>query len=128
MRRPDGFFGVKGSCLHLRACETLVTISTDQGVYKKLVLSFKLRCTTASVIVRDQLRGGKDVILGHTEQLEMSIFPKQMNEVSEMRLHLTQLAEALAELYGLLEGYAPTWYTLHHHERAESALRSMKKL
>jgi len=54
------------------------------------------------------------VILGHTEQLEMSSFPKQMNETSEMRLQLAQLAEALAELYGLLESYAPTWYTLHH--------------
>jgi len=67
------------------------------------------------------------VILGHTEQAEVSSFPKQMNEASEMTLQLTQLADALAELYGLLEGYAPTWYTLHHHKRAESALRSMKK-
>jgi len=67
------------------------------------------------------------VILGHAEQAEVSSFPKQMNEASEMRLQLAQLADALAELYGLLEGYAPTWYTLHHHKRAESALRSMKK-
>jgi hypothetical protein len=79
------------------------------------------------VIVTDRLRGGKDVIPGRTEQLEMSTFPKQMNETSEMRLQLAQLADALAELYGLLEGYAPTWYTFDHHERAESALRSMKK-
>jgi hypothetical protein len=78
-------------------------------------------------ILTDQLRGGRDVTLGHTEQLEANSFPKQMNEASEMRLQLTQLAEALAELYALLEGYAPTWYTLRHHERAESALRSMKK-
>ena len=67
------------------------------------------------------------MIPGRTEQLEMSTFPKQMNETSEMRLQLAQLADALAELYGLLEGYAPTWYTFDHHERAESALRSMKK-
>jgi len=67
------------------------------------------------------------VIPGRTEQLEMSTFPKQMNEASEMRRQLAQLADALAELYGLLEGYAPTWYTFDHHERAESALRSMKK-
>jgi hypothetical protein len=50
-----------------------------------------------------------------------------MNEASEMSLQLTQLTDALAELYGLLEGYAPTWYPFDHHERAESALRSMKK-
>ena len=67
------------------------------------------------------------MIPGRTEQLEMSTFPKQMNEASEMRRQLAQLADALAELYGLLEGYAPTWYTFDHHERAESALRSMKK-
>jgi hypothetical protein len=57
----------------------------------------------------------------------MGSFSKQMNEASEMRLQLSQLADAFAELYGLLEGYAPTWYTLHHHEKAESMLRSMKK-
>jgi len=67
------------------------------------------------------------VIPGPTEQLEISSFPKQMNEASEMSLQLTQLTDALAELYGLLEGYAPTWYPFDHHERAESALRSMKK-
>src|SRR5882762_3092097 len=61
-------------------CETLVTISTDQGVFKRLVLIFNLRHTTALVIVTEWLRGGKEVILGHTEQLEVSSFPKQMNE------------------------------------------------
>src|SRR5260370_4194980 len=77
---------------HLRACETLLTI--DRLRVSK-ILSFYLRCTTVLVIVTDRLRGGKDVILGHTEQLEMSSFPKQMNEASEMRLQLAQLAEAL---------------------------------
>ena len=79
------------------------------------------------VIVADRLRGGKDVIPDPTEQLEISSFPKQMNEASEMSVPLKQLTDALAELYGLLEGYAPTGYTFDHHERAESALRSMKK-
>jgi len=45
-----------------------------------------------------------------------------------MRLRLTQLTNALAELHELLERYAPTWYKLHHKERAESALRSVKKI
>jgi len=61
------------------------------------------------VIVAERLERGGDVILGHAQQLEVSSFPKQMNEASEMTLQLTQLADALAELYGLLEGYAPTW-------------------
>jgi len=44
-----------------------------------------------------------------------------------MRLQLRHLANALAEVYELLEDYAPTWYTLHHQERVASALRSAKK-
>jgi len=61
-------------------------------------------------------------------KLDVGSFPKQMNEASEMRLRLTQLTNALAELHELLERYAPTWYKLHHKERAESALRSVKKI
>ena len=67
------------------------------------------------------------MILGHREQLDVSPFPKQMNASSEMTPQLAQLADALAELHELLEGYAPTWYTLHHHEKAECALRSVKR-
>ncbi|PYU54373.1 MAG: hypothetical protein DMG55_31725 [Acidobacteria bacterium] len=72
-------------------------------------------------------KGGKDVIVHHREQLDVGSFPKQMNEASEMRLQLRHLANALAEVYELLEDYAPTWYTLHHQERVVSALRSAKK-
>jgi len=67
------------------------------------------------------------VIVHHSEPLDVSSFPKQMNEASEMRLQLRHLANALAEVYELLEEYAPTWYTLRHQERVESALRSAKK-
>jgi len=66
------------------------------------------------------------VVVHHSEQLDVS-FPKQTNEASEMRLELRHLANALAEVYELLEDYAPTWYTSHHQERVESALRSAKK-
>jgi len=66
------------------------------------------------------------VVVHHSEQLDVS-FPKQTNEASEMRLQLRHLANALAEVYELLEDYAPTWYTSHHQERVESALRSAKK-
>jgi hypothetical protein len=91
------------------------------------LFSFNIQYTAVLVIVTERWRGGKDVIPGRTEQLEMSSFPKQMNEASDMRLQLTPLAEALAESYRLLEGYAPMWYTFDHHERAESLLQSMKK-
>ena len=35
------------------------------------------------------------------------------------------LAEALQELYKLLEDYAPAWYTEQIHEKAEKALRML---
>lgn len=34
--------------------------------------------------------------------------------------------EALAELYELLEEYAPTWYSEEMHHRAEAALRVLR--
>ena len=37
------------------------------------------------------------------------------------------LAEALTDLYELLEEYAPSWYTQEHHEKVEAALYSKKK-
>jgi len=37
-------------------------------------------------------------------------------------------AEVITELYRLLEGYAPVWYTEQLHLRLESALRSTERL
>jgi hypothetical protein len=45
---------------------------------------------------------------------------------SEIELQLTQVADALAELYDLLERYASPWYTQEHHARIESILRGLK--
>ena len=67
------------------------------------------------------------MIVHHSEQLDVSSFPKKMTEAAAMRLQLRHLANALAEVYELLEDYAPTWYRLRHQERIESALRSAKK-
>jgi hypothetical protein len=68
------------------------------------------------------------VTLAGTEQSDASSFPQHPNEALEMKLQLTRATDVLAELYELLEKYAPTWYTQHHHEKAESALRLVKKL
>jgi hypothetical protein len=47
--------------------------------------------------------------------------------VPDARAETTQqLEDALLELYNLLESYAPSWYTQEHHNRAESALRSVR--
>ena len=40
----------------------------------------------------------------------------------EMESRLRLAADALSELYQLLEEYGPSWYTKGHHERAEAAL------
>lgn len=67
------------------------------------------------------------MILGRTEESEVSRFPQLLNGASEKKLRLARAADVFAELYDLLEEYAPTWYTQHHHERAESALRLLNK-
>lgn len=37
-------------------------------------------------------------------------------------------SDAFAELYGLLEDYAPPWYTERLHQRAQDALRMIGRL
>ena len=37
-----------------------------------------------------------------------------------------QVAEALVQLWMLLEEYAPSWYTQEHHKLAEAALSPSK--
>jgi len=49
------------------------------------------------------------------------------NSSDSMSLERGRLEDALAELHNLLEEYAPSWYTEEHHDKAESALRSVKK-
>ena len=66
--------------------------------------------------------------LGRTQKPDASSFPPQSNEALGMKLQLTRATDALAELYQLLEKYAPTWYTPHHHQKAVSALRLVKRL
>lgn len=65
---------------------------------------------------------------GCTEQSEVTSLPLRSNDPSERELQLSQVADILAELYCLLEQYAPIWYTQEQHERAESALRLLKNL
>lgn len=52
---------------------------------------------------------------GHAD-LPLASFPDEDARVM-------QLAEALSDLYELLEQYSPTWYTSLHREKARSALR-----
>jgi hypothetical protein len=63
----------------------------------------------------------------YTEQSNVTSLPRRLNKQAEMERQLSRVADALAELYDLLEQYAPVWYTREQHERAESALRLLKR-
>jgi len=39
----------------------------------------------------------------------------------------SEACEVLAELFELLEDYAPTWYSEDLHDRAQTALRHLKR-
>jgi hypothetical protein len=45
---------------------------------------------------------------------------------SEMQQQLMRMAEALSELYDLLEQYAPSWYTAERHEKTKAALQGIR--
>jgi hypothetical protein len=67
------------------------------------------------------------VVLNRAEQSDVDSLAQHPDDASGMSLQLTRGAEALAELYELLEEYAPSWYRQQHHERAESALRLLRE-
>ena len=72
--------------------------------------------------------GSEDVILGRSEQSDVNSHSHRLNATAEMELQVAQLANAFAELYHLLEQYAPAWYTLDQHDKAKWALGSLKRL
>jgi hypothetical protein len=48
-------------------------------------------------------------------------------EAPDAKARLEQVAEALRELFELLESFGPMWYTERHHKAAAAALRLVKK-
>jgi hypothetical protein len=56
---------------------------------------------------------------GITRISKASPFAKSLSP----ELHPEELRDALTDLYGLLEDYAPTWYSQEHRKKAEKALR-----
>jgi hypothetical protein len=72
--------------------------------------------------------GREDLILGRSEQSDVNSPTHRLNAITEMEMQLAQLAKACAELYHLLELYAPVWYTQEQHDKAEWALGSLKRL
>jgi hypothetical protein len=53
-------------------------------------------------------------------------FSQHLDSVCESQLDTKRLLDALADLHRLLEEYSPSWYTQELHEKAESALQSVR--
>jgi hypothetical protein len=48
------------------------------------------------------------------------------SQTIERQMTRTEAAEVFAELFALLEDYAPTWYSEDLHNRAEAALEALQ--
>ena len=64
--------------------------------------------------------------MSHSETSEVSLEGREALDAFQTRL--THAAEVFREVFSLLEGYAPVWYTEEHHRRAEAALSSFEGL
>lgn len=49
------------------------------------------------------------------------------HDTEYLSTQVPKLREALTTLYELLEAYAPVWYIEEHHDKAEAALRFVKR-
>ena len=61
---------------------------------------------------------------GRSPQMSVEVGENERNA----RKAEANFADVLAELHGLLEQYAPQWYTQQQHVRVERALRILGKL
>ena len=66
-------------------------------------------------------------MLAPAQRLVTQALQQGLGGVRDEGSETTQLESAILELYNLLESYAPSWYTQEHHNRVESALRSLKR-
>lgn len=60
------------------------------------------------------------------DQFDEGIFPEAVPDTLWRGTQVVDGRNALVEVVGLLEDYAPTWYTEEHRERAQSALRMIR--
>jgi hypothetical protein len=85
-----------------------------------------MRSTSRNVLGRRVSAEG-DSMLNHNTQTDLGIGAREVDYVAGGKPE-AHLADALRELYELLEEYGPRWYTKEHHEKAWSALESAKPL
>ena len=63
------------------------------------------------------------MFLTHTKRGEASLFRAELGTSARGDQHRNNLTVVLQDLHGLLEDYAPGWYTYEHHQRSELVLR-----
>ena len=63
--------------------------------------------------------------MSHYESNEVSL--ERHKALDAFQTRLTHAAEVFREVFNLLEGYAPVWYTEEHHSRAVTALSSFEE-
>jgi hypothetical protein len=63
--------------------------------------------------------------MSHAESNEVSLERREALDAFQARL--THAGEVFREVFNLLEGYAPVWYTEEHHSRAVAALSSFEE-
>lgn len=66
-----------------------------------------------------------DEAMSYSESNEVSLERREALDAFQTRL--THAAEVFREVFNLLEGYAPVWYTEEHHSRAVTALSSFEE-
>lgn len=72
------------------------------------------------------LERGKNVILHRSEKPNLTTFSTKAKASPVADMEKEQLIEVLSLLHGLLEEYAPSWYTQELHQKAEAALKAGK--
>ena len=71
---------------------------------------------------------GGDMLINHNAaESDVSRRSHPINYSANLKTEQPSRTDALEDLYDLLEEYAPAWYTEEHRERAQAALRSVKK-
>jgi len=63
--------------------------------------------------------------MSHAESNEVSLERREALDAFQARL--THAVEVFREVFNLLEGYAPVWYTEENHSRAVEALSSFEE-
>lgn len=64
------------------------------------------------------------MILHRSEKPNLTTFSQKGKASQVADMEKEQLIEVLSLLHGLLEEYAPSWYTQELHQKAEAALKA----